>query len=744
MSMRLTLRTLLAYLDDTLEPTEIKQIGQKVAESDAAQELIARIKQVTRRRRLTTPPATGPGARFDPNTVADYLDNELSTEQVAELEKTCLESDVHLAEIAACHQILTLVLGEPALVPPTAKERMYGLVRGREAIPFRKASAAAGAGGGAGEGESEADDTFLLGLPFYRKHGTLLRWALPLAGVFLLIGLGVALWLAMPRPKGPTRTASADTKKIDKPADDTKKPADDTKKPKGTTTKEPQPADTKSGKPGPGDTKGGEPGPADTKGSGTDGGTAAKPPSGKPTKEPSAERVLVGEFQRAKTREVPVLVRQLPPAPGKDEATFERLTPGSSVYGSETLVSLPGYLSELRLRGGVNAFLRGSVPQFAVEPVMLPLLESAVTLHKPGQGADAELTLHRGRLYLANRKAEGAVVVRLRFGRDQGLDRRPGARGEIWDLTLLDPETEVGMDLIKAYTRDIDYERGEEPRAELYLSVLKGQVSLRIYPYNDPQHLHAPPGDALVTWDNMGTGVQTVPVRDRRPVWDKTPPRPRDPDRAREVEKMTEALVRMSKLMVTPPLQVRVEEELNSTYPANRLLAIYTLGALDNARKLVDEDVLGKKGPGSDRERLAAIFTLRRWISHNSRQGLRLFNPKDETGILMDSKQYKPSEAKIIWELLHDFPDRERSDPATFESLAGKLAHRKVPIAELAWYHLVRLSVPQDKLLPPFNPLADTELREKAAERVKQLITEKKLPPPASKPDSVPAPKPAP
>ena len=28
--MRLTLRTLLAYLDDTLEPTEIKQIGQKV------------------------------------------------------------------------------------------------------------------------------------------------------------------------------------------------------------------------------------------------------------------------------------------------------------------------------------------------------------------------------------------------------------------------------------------------------------------------------------------------------------------------------------------------------------------------------------------------------------------------------------------------------------------------------------------------------------------------------------------
>src|SRR6266700_3359181 len=81
--VRLTLRTLLAYLDDTLEPAEIKRIGQKVAESDAAQELIARIKQVTRRRRLTTPPATGPNARFDANDVADYLDNELPTDKVA-------------------------------------------------------------------------------------------------------------------------------------------------------------------------------------------------------------------------------------------------------------------------------------------------------------------------------------------------------------------------------------------------------------------------------------------------------------------------------------------------------------------------------------------------------------------------------------------------------------------------------------------------------------------------------------
>src|SRR4051794_17717982 len=59
--MRLTLRTLLSYLDDTLEPVEARAIGQKVAESEQARELAERITQVTRRRRLTTPPASGPG-----------------------------------------------------------------------------------------------------------------------------------------------------------------------------------------------------------------------------------------------------------------------------------------------------------------------------------------------------------------------------------------------------------------------------------------------------------------------------------------------------------------------------------------------------------------------------------------------------------------------------------------------------------------------------------------------------------
>ena len=74
--MRLTLRTLLAWLDDTLSASEVREIGKQVSESPYAQELIERIQRVTRQRRLTVPSTTGPDAT-DPNLVASYLDNEL-------------------------------------------------------------------------------------------------------------------------------------------------------------------------------------------------------------------------------------------------------------------------------------------------------------------------------------------------------------------------------------------------------------------------------------------------------------------------------------------------------------------------------------------------------------------------------------------------------------------------------------------------------------------------------------------
>ncbi len=137
--MRLTLRTLLAYMDDILDPADHEDLGKKIESSDFATELIHRSRDTVRRLRLGAPAVLatdgedvlGAEMTADANTVAEYLDNTLSPESVADFERICLEpgvnADVHLAEVASCHHVLTMVLGEPAEIAAEIRERMYAL-----------------------------------------------------------------------------------------------------------------------------------------------------------------------------------------------------------------------------------------------------------------------------------------------------------------------------------------------------------------------------------------------------------------------------------------------------------------------------------------------------------------------------------------------------------------------------------------------------------------------------------------
>lgn len=126
--MRLTLRTLLAYLDDLLDPSDAVEMGKRIEENKIATELVHRIRTRMRLLRLGAPKIEGKGIGVDPNSVAEYLDNTLAPDRVLDFEKVCLESDVHLAEVASCHQILAAVLDKPATVEPALRQRMYNLI----------------------------------------------------------------------------------------------------------------------------------------------------------------------------------------------------------------------------------------------------------------------------------------------------------------------------------------------------------------------------------------------------------------------------------------------------------------------------------------------------------------------------------------------------------------------------------------------------------------------------------------
>jgi hypothetical protein len=113
--MRLTLRTLLAWLDGVLPDDEQQELGRKVSSSVMATHLVERIRAAVGRTAIGAPKPDGRGLTEDPNSVAEYLDNTLSSEQLEAFERICIESELHLAEVAACHGILAQLARDPAV-----------------------------------------------------------------------------------------------------------------------------------------------------------------------------------------------------------------------------------------------------------------------------------------------------------------------------------------------------------------------------------------------------------------------------------------------------------------------------------------------------------------------------------------------------------------------------------------------------------------------------------------------------
>ncbi len=136
--MRLTVRTLLAWIDEVLGPAEHDELAGKVASSPVARPLIERIRSAVESPALPAPPPAGRGLADDPNTAAEFLDNVLDGDRLAAFERVCIDSDLHLADVASAHRVLAELHRDPAALEPfeaTSGRAALGAARMAGAVP---------------------------------------------------------------------------------------------------------------------------------------------------------------------------------------------------------------------------------------------------------------------------------------------------------------------------------------------------------------------------------------------------------------------------------------------------------------------------------------------------------------------------------------------------------------------------------------------------------------------------------
>jgi len=681
--MRLTLRTLLAYLDDTLDPAQAKVIGQKLAESPSARELVDRIRKVTRRRGLSTPTNSNEqGSPSDPNTVAAYLSDALHAEQLAEFEETCLASDVHLAEVAACHQILTLVLSEQVLVPPPAVRRMYALAKGRESMPNRKPGNTIPVGGLPSDPAGALDDSdapYLLGMSAYSPSQPIalriLKWS---AVAALLLGFTVAAYMAWTSERPAFTSAPTAPSQSTAPT-----------KPSTESTKPPLTPPTKPVEQVPPVEPPVEPVPP-----------VEPPVEPSPPVEPMAGRIAVAKLDAL---DVQVLV-----AKNSETSEWSRVAGGADLLSSDRLVCLPGYRTKLKFDGGSTVELVGNLPEL----LGFRVLETALTLNIAPHGYDADLTLHVGRVYFNTSRAAGAKI-RVRFLK------------EIWDITLPDAKAEAVLELTHEPTPGTP---PESPQSFAILSTIAGSVKLRIRQKDFP----AIPPKQIVLWTSKGPKAEGPRLPD---------PKLKEPDAAyfdrfailpnEAIAKPTRAaLDKFAKgLKAGQPVAAKLTEtqqvdkaSLSDETVLGSRFAVYSFAAIGEFSRVVD----AVNDPERPFCRLTAIKALRSTLA---------IWPKEEESVrkwAQEKFRFEKAEAEAWVFRLRGLTVAERTDPITIDGIVAGLSGSEIAERELNFFlisHIVDPASLANRELMAFDAAgtvdqraAVTRLWKRRAEDIKTAI----------------------
>jgi hypothetical protein len=640
--MRLTLRTLLAYMDDTLDPVHAREIGQKINESPTATKLMGRVRDSMRRRRLTAPKLTGPGAGLDVNTVAEYLDNTVPPERVPDIEKVCLESDMHLAEVGACHQILTLVLGEPADIEPDTRRRMYGLVESEEMAPASEAAPARGIGPEAPVG-SFADT-----MPDFLRQPPLWKTAVPVGAtilILLLLGVVVLQFMgsssdrAAQAPSVASNVAPSGSPAVgnaaapDAAADDTLPEEPDAAAPK---TSDDEPAETKpqagDAEPLPNDTAPSEPVPALPEGEPSP-AEALTPAPSPPTPEPGAEAEAAPPARREVAQYTSTSGLLINYIAGDD--AWSRLPNRALIYGGDVLLVPPLYRARFDLETGGTLEVVG--------PTRLEMLP-------PPADAAVAVRLEFGRLVLNDLPVATAVAVEL--------------EGKTWQFAIARGGSTLAFEVEKPMPLGFEATLAK-PAQDFKVYVPQGQVTWR--GGSGEQRVEGPSMLVLLASDeSAGPGPVVAPLGDA-PAW----------IRGAELGILEQrASHRLQDELTVPfdkPVTLPLIEATQDRRREIRTLAVDCLGAMARfgplGEALTNDDAAVRR---------RGVVWLRRWLGHGRQHA---------AAVREALMALRPTSGEQIYRLLWGYTERDLQDGGA-EELVKFLEHDDLSVREVALYNL--------------------------------------------------------
>jgi hypothetical protein len=275
-------------------------------------------------------------------------------------------------------------------------------------------------------------------------------------------------------------------------------------------------------------------------------------------------------------------------------------------------------------------------------------------------------------------------------------------------VTLPEPGTEAALEFKSFYPPGSPVQKdpgGEEPAAELRLYAVHGDIRLQVR--YDTYSLHEPPGPAAFSWNNVGAILRRPQDLDRLPHWLTS---------LKLSNEAQEALASLhARLDGAPSVESVLRESLNISDIMTRVLAVYSLGGIEDLSSLLD-------ALGNERQfaqvRLAAVIAMRSWIGRDALNDQRLFSALE--------KKYSSATAEIVLHLFHGFSTGQLENPEAIANLVNYLRHSDLPVRELAYLQL-RMLVPAGRKIP-FDPAGRRPQRDRALEEWKKLIPAVKAP----------------